>query len=183
MGLFSKLSETKVYGSGNYLTPGTYVLEVLECRQQVSAQSAADDFVVLEYVVRDFRQTSATMGIRVPNGSGGETAGTAPAPTHRPGERLSHMINLKHPSALSNFKSFLLAVAPALAEVSDVSTWERFAEEAIGAENPLKAQLVSCRAVDSLTKGKRLPILKHNYEPFTGDPAKLPSLSAEDDAA
>jgi len=178
MDLFAGIENAETYGAGNYITPGDFgALEVVEVRKQDGQNGV---FIPLDFRVRKFTPTVEVMGVRVPNESGGLKRGTAPAPVWKPGQRATHMINTAHPSWLSNFKSFMLAAIPALADIADAKQWSDACNQAISEDQPLAGCLVSALAIDDNTRGTKLPFVKVSYRPFEGDPASLPALEVAD---
>ena len=191
MGFFDRMAQEATYGSGQWMTLGRYVNEIVEIRMFNSQQEKLPDgspvpMLAVECVVRDFEVTDATMEVQEKGANGVTTTVSKPCPVLKPGQRVTQLINFSKQPAFSNYKKVLLALFPQLAELDKDSAegkqkWAEAAEEACNSDpkkgdvNPCKGMIAVCRVTPKLTK-KGLPIGVHNWEPFTGDAAKLPPL-------
>lgn len=98
MSLFSGIESSQTYGAGDYITPGTHELEVHEVSTFESSQNAGRHYFCVEADVI---------------GSTSEA--------HAPGTRVTWLVNMQQPSALSNCLGFGLAL-DADAKSSDITS-------------------------------------------------------------
>jgi hypothetical protein len=133
MALFKGIEKEQVGGGGNYITPGTYSLEVMEVKTFESQQKKGRTYFCV-----DFSVLSSTN------------------PEHDPGQAISWLVNMEQPSALSNVKGFALALS---GDMKDTDVNEEAMEHLVSSDNPAagtrmkaNAYAVKTRAGNDFTK-------------------------------
>ena len=126
MSLFDGIKQTQVYGSGNYISAGTYELEVHEVSTFESSQHPGRFYFCVESDV--LASTSEN---------------------HKVGERITWLVNMQQPSSLSNCLGFALALN-ADATASDID--EATMESICGFEQPARGLRVKAFANNVKTR-------------------------------
>jgi hypothetical protein len=158
MGVFSRIRETKVSGSGQYFEPGLYRVRIKGTKLVDSQKDAGKQFFIVETTVIE----SSCEKIL-------------------PGVDRSQVIPLGETMSLPNVKAFVAAasgVDPLDEEVNEKveAHWSKIAGEAVDFEkicdlfvttNPLQDEEMSLECIEITTQGKKQPFTKHNWEPRT----------------
>ena len=133
MGMFGEIGSAKTYGAGKYIAPGTHELEVHEVSTFESSQHAGRHYMCVE---ADVIATTCE--------------------DHTPGERVSWLVNLQQPSAMSNCLGFALSLDP---EAVKADITEAFMERLCSEEQPARglrvramANVIQTRAGNDFTK-------------------------------
>ena len=126
MGIFKGIKEHSVTGGGRYLTPGNYTLEVEEVKTFESQQKKGR-----MYFCADFTVLSTTSS------------------DYAPGERVSWLVNMDQPSALSNVKGFAMALSP---DISEGEITEEAMEELVSSDNPAAGSRLKANAYNVVTR-------------------------------
>lgn len=138
--LIEGIEKETVYGSGRWLNPGEYLLEVVECRSFESAKERGTWFFCAEFTILE----------------------AGPQTGFQPGEQASHLIKLSHVSAKSNLKNFAMSLAP---DVPENEITADVIDSLISAENPAAGIKVRCTVSQVTTRGGG-DFSKHMYRPF-----------------
>ena len=126
MGLFANIEKEQVVGGGQYLTPGSYTLEVEEVKTFESQQKKGRHYFCAEFTV-----LSTT------------------SPDYTPGERGSWLVNMDQPSALSNIKGFAASLSP---EASESEINEEIMNQMVSSENPAAGAKMKATAYNVKTR-------------------------------
>lgn len=126
MSLFNGIQSAQVYGAGDYLTPGTHELEVHEVSTFESSQNPGRHYFCVESDV-----VSSTSDL------------------HAPGTRVTWLVNMQQPSALSNCLGFALALDKE-ATASDID--EQTMEKICGPDQPARGIRVRAMAHNVKTR-------------------------------
>ena len=124
MGIFGGIETAQTYGAGTHIEAGTHELEIHAVTNFESSQHAGRHYFCVEADV--INSTNAV---------------------HVPGQRLSWLVNMQTPSALSNCLGFAQALDPA-AKKDDIT--EELMEALCGSEQPSRG--VRVRAIASMIK-------------------------------
>ena len=128
MGLFKGIESESVSGGGQYITPGSYTLEVEEVKTFESQQKKGRMYFCAEFTV--LATTSAE---------------------YAPGDRVSWLVNMDQPSALSNIKGFALSLSDDIDE-GDID--ENAMQTLVSSDNP--------------AAGTKLKAMAYNVKPRAG---------------
>ena len=126
MSIFKGIEKEQVVGGGQYLTPGSYTLEVEEVKTFSSQKVRGRNYFVSEFTI-----LSTT------------------SPEYAPGGRVSWLVNMDQPSALANIKGFAISLSPDMAE-DDVTVDAM--EHLISSDNPASGSKVQATAYNVKTK-------------------------------
>ena len=127
MSLFKGIDKVQVSGSGRYVTPGNYVLEVAEVKTFESQKKKGRHFFCVEGVV-----LSTT------------------AQEYVPGDMVSWLVNITdHESALSNIKNFTMSLSPDMTE-ADVTPGS--VDAMCSADQPASGTKVRATAINVQTR-------------------------------
>ena len=128
---FSGIGSAKVYGAGQYITPGHYSLQVSEVKLVQSEKDAGRTFFCVEAAVLACNDVAASTG------------------SWQPGSTTTWLVDMRQPSALSNCKQFALALTPELGE-NDID--EEAMMSLVGPDNPAQGLKIDCDAINIKTK-------------------------------
>ena len=128
---FSGIGSARVYGAGQYITPGQYELQVTEVKLVNSEKDAGRQFFCVEGTVLNANEVAFE--------SGGWRAGST----------VTWLVDMRQPSALSNCKQFALALTPELSE-NDID--ESAMMGLVGPDQPAKGLKIDCDAINIKTK-------------------------------
>ena len=123
--IFKGIEKAEVAGGGQYLTPGSYTLEVEEVKTFVSQKVRGRNYFVGEFTI-----LSTT------------------SPEYSPGARVSWLVNMDQPSALANIKGFAVALSSDMSE-DDVTADAM--DHLISADNPAAGSKVQASAYNIKT--------------------------------
>jgi hypothetical protein len=126
MSVFSGISQAEVYGAGQYIQPGTHDLEIHEISVVQSSQHNGRNYFCVEADV--IASTNEK---------------------HAPGSRVTWLVNMQQPSALSNCLGFALAL-DADATKADIN--EEFMDKICGADQPARGTRVKALAHNVTTR-------------------------------
>jgi len=126
MSLFKGIKAESVSGGGRYLTPGSYALEVEEVKTFESQQKKGRHYFCAEFTV-----LSTT------------------SQDYAPGDRVSWLVNMDQPSALSNIKGFAMALS---GEVKENEINEDAMEDLISSDNPAAGTKLRATAYNVVTR-------------------------------
>ena len=132
-GRFSGISQAQTSKSGRYLKPGNYELEIHEVTCFESQAQAGRNYFCVEVDVI-----------------------TTTSEEYRPGDRLTWLVDMGKPSALSNCKKFALALD---AKSTDADITEELMEALVSSDQPARgvrigasAHIVKTRAGNDFTE-------------------------------
>lgn len=133
MSIFKGLKQASASMDANYERPGHYFMLIDKCKTGTSRKK--DEFCAIEKTVLKVLDDD--------NGAG-----------HKPGESVTHMIMMKHDSALGNIKAFIAGVMDIDPEEIDVAEAEAiFADENnTKHDQPLAGTVVECKNRNIKTK-------------------------------
>jgi len=135
MSMFKGINQAEVYKGGRYMVPGQWELEITQLKAFSSSQKAGRNYFAAEFKVHST---------------------TAEAGDFQPGSRVDWLVDMNQPSALSNIKSFAMALTPG-ASGGDITP--EVMESLVGAEQPAvgirvvaDAYTIKTRAGNDFTK-------------------------------
>ena len=144
MSMFAGIENAKTSSAGNYIRPGTHVLQIHELK---GTQSRKGETL---FIIDDAEVLDSIAGV--------DMQGEPVAP-HRVGENVSVVWNVtKHDAALGNIKQFMSAVANC--DPDDVDQAGVLA--AVSAQQPFRGTKVRCQATATTTKDGR-PFTKLHF--------------------
>lgn len=146
MGIFTKLQDAQMSVDSNYERPGHYWLLIDKCKSGKSRKG--DEFCAIEKTCLHVFDDN--------DGTG-----------HKPGESVTHMIMLKHDSALGNIKQFIsgtMGVEPDEVD-EDIAQSIFEAEGDKDHDQPLSGTVVECINRNIVTKaGKDFTVISYKRE-------------------
>ncbi len=142
MGMFSGIGSATVGGGGVYHLAGLYRVKIGLCKMQRSTQGKGDQCILEQEIVRSNN------------------------PLRPVGMKVSHVISLRHLSALGNVKNFISAANGI--EGDDVEGMkqvdEQVTELCFSSTQPLAGIEVDLQCTDTMTRANT-PFTLHRYSP------------------
>ena len=133
MGIFSGMKEASVSGSGRFIIPGDWELEVRELLVKQSQQHRGETFFIAEFDV---------LAVTPP----ADYEGKFP---FKAGDEVSWLVKMSQPSAHGNIKGLAMALVPG-SEEEDID--EETMEDMISSNQPAKGSKVFARAFNTKTR-------------------------------
>ena len=128
---FSGIGSARVYGAGQYISPGQYALQVNEVKLVNSERDAGRQFFCVEASVLTANEVAFDTG------------------GWRSGSSVTWLVDMRQPSALSNVKAFAMALTPG---ASEGEITEDGMMALVGPDQPAKGLKVDCDAISIQTK-------------------------------
>jgi len=151
MGIFDGMGTTRTSGSGRYICPGDFELELRELKVFESQQKKGHHFFCAEWDVLEFTPPADLEG----------------KPQFKAGDEASWLVNLDNASALANIKGLALALVPG-SEEEDID--EETMEDMISSKQPAKGAKIFARAFQVATRtGGEFTKVKWSSEAITDD--------------